>query len=188
MLITDTDVEVLKTSDNDFKGLFFQTNPMKNTFEAFPEFLALDGTYKLVDINVTVFLFLVEDSSCESEIVAVAVLTNEDKISVEWMIETFKKKNPASISTACIMTDKDMNERCVLRQYFPNANLLLCIFHTKRTFNREISCKKLGITESERENCLEVLDNMVNARSEASFEEQFQTLCQLLRKKLWNII
>jgi len=43
------------------------------------------------------------------------------------------------------MADKDMAERNVLAEKIPNAVLLICLFHTLRTFRREITTDKMGI-------------------------------------------
>ncbi|XP_030758562.1 uncharacterized protein LOC115884198 isoform X2 [Sitophilus oryzae] len=40
-------VAVLRDEDNNFRGLFIQSPTMKSTMKAFPEFLAVDATYKL---------------------------------------------------------------------------------------------------------------------------------------------
>jgi len=35
---------------------------MKNCFNSFPEIVFIDATYKLLDINISIYLMLVEDS------------------------------------------------------------------------------------------------------------------------------
>ena len=70
-----------------------------------------------------------------------------------------------------------MTERNVIKEQLPQANLLICLFHTLRSFRREISCDKLGISQSERIMCLELLSKMAYAQSEgayASFYVEFQ--------------
>ncbi|KAH9371277.1 hypothetical protein HPB48_011218 [Haemaphysalis longicornis] len=68
------------------------------------------------------------------------------------------------------MSDKDRLERDVLRS-FPSSRLLICVFHTLRTFKRKVSCAKLNIKPNERDSALELLQKMVDAKSEAMFEE-----------------
>ena len=74
--------------------------------------------------------------------------------------------------------DKDMTEREVLLSAkFPNAQLLICLFHTLRSFRREISTEKLGITSGRRTLCLELLQQMAYAQSEEIYLDlyaQFQ--------------
>lgn len=169
------DVEV-DMENKIFQGLFLQTPEMKKMMNSYPEFLAIDGTYKLLELNIPVFVFLVEDSNCQSEIVAVTLLANEEKERVEWMLNVFQKKNPSWTRTRSIMTDKDLTERALLKVKFPDAHHLLCVFHTLRTFNREVNTEKLGITLSQRNSCLEILQQMVYARSEDAFNDQLKKL------------
>jgi len=77
---------------DEFRGLFFQNNIMKNNFAAFPEIVFLDGTYKLLNFNGVVYLFLVEDSVESSEIAGVGILVVGSKtIYIDWLISSFKK-------------------------------------------------------------------------------------------------
>lgn len=44
-------------------GLFWQDRDMKRDFSNFPEMVFFDGTYKLLDINFTFYVFLVVDGN-----------------------------------------------------------------------------------------------------------------------------
>nr|CAH7734861.1 unnamed protein product [Callosobruchus chinensis]CAH7736672.1 unnamed protein product [Callosobruchus chinensis]CAH7748879.1 unnamed protein product [Callosobruchus chinensis] len=60
--------------------MFMQTCSMKKTMKAYPEFLGIDGTYKLLNIGIPVFLIVVEDGNCQTEIVCLCLLTTEVKL------------------------------------------------------------------------------------------------------------
>ncbi|CAI6376408.1 unnamed protein product [Macrosiphum euphorbiae] len=92
--------EVL-AEDKEFRGLFFQNEDMKRNFEAYPEIVLLDGTYKLLNFNGVVYLFIVEDSIGSSEIIAVGILVGEIKEYVNWLISTFKSISYASTHFLC---------------------------------------------------------------------------------------
>ena len=62
----------------------------------------------------------------------------------------FKKHNSSWTLTQCIMSDKDMTERNVLSEQFPQSKLLICLFHTLHTMQREVSTEKLGMSQGER--------------------------------------
>lgn len=66
------------------------------------------------------------------------------------------------------MTDKDISERAILAKSLPNASLL-CLFHTFRTFRREISTDKMGISTGQRNVCLELLQQMAYSPSEEKY-------------------
>ncbi|XP_065671008.1 uncharacterized protein LOC136089204 [Hydra vulgaris] len=122
---------------------------MHSAYNAFPEFLCMDATYKFLEIRLPVYILLCEDGAGESEIAAVGLLTREDAASLSWFIERFKSYNISWPKTSVFMTHKDLTERDVLRGAFPGVSLLLCLFHTLRTFSREITTVKLGITSGE---------------------------------------
>jgi zinc finger SWIM domain-containing protein 3 len=48
------------------------------------------------------------------------------------------------------MADKDFIERDALKAEFPEVSILICLFHVLRTFRREITTEKQGITAAER--------------------------------------
>ena len=76
------------------------------------------------------------------------------------------------------MTDKDLTERRVFAAAFPQAKLHLCLFHTLRSFSREVTQEKLGMRTGVPDSLLSIFNAMVNARSEEVFEQQ----CALLEE------
>lgn len=68
------------------------------------------------------------------------------------------------------MTDKDLTERDVLAKSFPSAQLLICLYHTFRSFRWEIAMDKMGINSGQRNFCLDMLQNMAYATSEKYLE------------------
>ncbi|XP_047142281.2 uncharacterized protein LOC124816845 isoform X2 [Hydra vulgaris] len=129
--------------------------------------------------DITTFVTTLKEKYSESEVAAVGLITNEDAASLSWFVETFKKNNCSWSKTNAIITDKDLNERDVLRASFPDASLLLCLFHTLRTFNREISTVKLGITSGQRTSCLELIQKLAYARSETQYNEFYDIFVSL---------
>ena len=171
------DVDVLVKEDNVFQGISFQDEGMKQVFASYPELLCSDATYKLLELRCPLYIMLVEDGNGQSEVAAAFLLVEENEQSLSCVIENFKQKNPQWEHTRVLMADKDMTEREVLSTKFPNAQLLICLFHTLRSFRREISTEKLGITSGQRSLCLELLQQMAYAQSEEIYLDlyaQFQ--------------
>ncbi|KAF2892324.1 hypothetical protein ILUMI_13848 [Ignelater luminosus] len=139
-----------------FKGLFISTPEMERNMEAWPEFLAFDGTYKLLKNGCTVYIFLFEDSNGESRIAGVGILSTEDKDTITWLIRSFKSLNPKWTHTKCIMTDKDLVEREVLKTEFP------------------VSCDKLGISKSERDLVLEYIVKSVYSKTPEEYNNLYE--------------
>ncbi|XP_065886150.1 zinc finger SWIM domain-containing protein 3-like isoform X3 [Dysidea avara] len=179
-LLTDkygASVEVFCNKDNEFRGLFFQDLQMREAFDAYPEIVFVDATYKLLQLGVPIYLFLCEDSNGLSEVVGVAMLVTEDADGMQWMVDAFKKYNSRWEKIRVVMADKDIGEQDVLKKCLPSAKILICLFHTLRSFRREISCDKLGISSGARTVSLELIQKMAYAKSEAEYNSlyvQFQ--------------
>lgn len=158
-------VEVTVTDDGVMNGIFFQDEEMKRMYDSFPEIMFVDATYKLNDLHMPLYIFLVEEGNGESEVVAVWMVVVEDTVSISQMAEIFKKHNPSWEKTKTIMSDKDFIERDALTSQFPDSSILICLFHVLRTFRREITCDKLGITSAERVLALEIMQKMAYAKT-----------------------
>ena len=130
---------------------------MKNLYNMFPEILLVDVTYKLLDLRIPVYLLLAVDDNGLSKIVALFILTEETKETIETVLNVFKAKNESWKKTKVIMSDNDFVEREAVRDCFTIASLLICLYHTLRTFRREVTCEKMGITSAQRLHTLEIL-------------------------------
>lgn len=119
---------------------------------------------------------MVEDGNGESEVAALGLMTNEEKDTLRWFFETFKRFNSSSENIKMFMTDKDMTERQVIKEIFPNVSLAICLFHVLRTFNREITCEKQNISPELRDHLKQVFEKMCYAQSEDDYNSLFQHL------------
>lgn len=128
-----------------------------------------DATYKLIDLKIPLYVLLVEDGNGQSEVAALGLLVNEEKETLAWFFKKFKELNPASINTRVFITDKDMKERTVLKSLFPESYMVICLFHTLRTFNREITCDKLGITPNQRDMSKHVFEKLCYSKNELEY-------------------
>lgn len=170
-------MEIYSDEKKNFLGLFFQDEEMKAAFRAYPELVCIDATYKLLELGLPLYVMLCEDSNGQSEIVSVCLLVVEDATSMAWMTDAFKKHNDKWNRIRVLMADKDIGERDVLKQSLPDVPVLICLFHTLRSFRREITCEKMGITAGQRTLCLELVQKMAYAPTEAQYDllyNQFQ--------------
>ncbi|XP_050056000.1 zinc finger SWIM domain-containing protein 3-like isoform X11 [Aphis gossypii] len=172
-------VEISVDSEENLVGLFIQDSMMQNIFEAFPEVVFADATYKLNNLRIPLYVLMVEDGNGESEVAALGLMTNEEKDTLRWFFETFKKFNSSSENIKMFMTDKDMTERQVIKEIFPNVSLAICLFHVLRTFNREITCEKQNISPELRDQLKQIFEKMCYAQS----EDDYNSLCQHLESK-----
>ena len=45
-----------KTKDGDFLGLYFQDQHMLDAFDSYPEYIALDATFKLINLGLPLYI------------------------------------------------------------------------------------------------------------------------------------
>ncbi|XP_047142204.1 uncharacterized protein LOC124816611 [Hydra vulgaris] len=145
---------------------------MKRFFSLYPELILMDATYKLTNLRMPLYIMLAVGPNGESEIVTIFVTASEDSVTLSEVLETFKSRNEKWTKIVTIFTDKDMAERDSIRTTFPNAVLLLCLFHVLRAMSREVTVLKMGISESQRIHALKSLQKMAYASSEIDFEKQ----------------
>jgi len=164
------------------QAIYFQTVEMKSMFMSYPEVLFIDATYKLNDLRMPLYVLMAIDGNGESEIVCLWIVQSEDKLTITNLLAEFKKHNENSSLIQCVMTDKDMTERGVIKKQLPQAGLVICLFHTLRTMRREISCEKLGISQSERVMSLELLSKMAYAPNEEAYLQIYNEFTQCVPK------
>ena len=169
-------MDLLVDESNTLRGVVFQDENMRDYMKCFPEVLFVDATYKLLEIRLPVYLTLCEDSMGNSEVVSVGMLATEDEESLTWMFQTLKDRNPDMYRVRVIVTDKDMKERHALHACFPDARLLLCLFHTLKAFRREVTCEKMGISAGQRTISFELLQRLAYSRSEAAYSTVYEQL------------
>ena len=137
---------------------------MKEDFQSYPEIIFIDVTYKLTELRLPVYIFLVEDSMGENEIAGVGLLMSENAESLRWLLSVFKGNN-VNDQPRVIMADKDFKERYILKECFPTASVLICLFHTLRSFKRELSDKRFSLSESQNITLKELFQKMCYARN-----------------------
>ncbi|XP_044587020.1 uncharacterized protein LOC123266707 [Cotesia glomerata] len=159
------------------KGIYFSTNEMRSDFQKWPEIVFLDGTYKLTNNDMTTMIFLVEDGNGRGQVVGVGLLATEERNVLEWMINAFKKDNEESCKNIkAFMTDKDLTERDVLKEIFPDVATYICIFHSLKTFKKVVNSSNMNLNSDEKLETLKVLESLVYASSEEQYNELYLEL------------
>lgn len=95
---------------------------------------------------------------------------------MEQLFESFMAENPNHDSVQVIITDKHCANLNVVANLFPNAVHHICVFHVSQIFNRNITTAKMQITVAERKLCLQILNNMIYAKSQDEFDALYNEL------------
>ena len=166
-------VELVKDEESNLRGVFFQDADMKTTFRGYPEVLFVDATYKLNELGLPLYVLLIEDGNGLSEIVAIWLVADESETTIQSMADLLIKRNPCTKDIKVVMADKDFTEREVFANAFPQASLLICLFHTLRTFRREVTVEKMVITVGQRAYALEMFQKMAYSRSVDEYDSYY---------------
>lgn len=182
-IYTGAIVEVSKDDNDVLSSVYFQTQEWRNMYTHFPELILIDATYKLNNLRMPLYIMMVVDGNGESEVIALWLVVHEDKTTIGHLMDTFIKHNDTS-NTRCIMADKDFTERQIFAEKIPGAELMICLFHTLRTFRREITPEKVGITAAQKVMVLELITKLVYARDEDEYCKFYQQLKETKLKQV----
>lgn len=177
-------MEVSKDDNNVLSNVYFQTQGWKAIYARYPELILIDATYKLNNLRMPLYVMLVVDGNGKSEVVALWLVVNEDKPTLSHLMDVFIKHNDTT-NTRCIMADKDITERNIFTEKIPGAVIMICLFHTLRTFRREITTEKVCINAAQRITVLEIISKLVYARNEEEYCKYYR---QLQDTKLKRVI
>ena len=169
---------------------------MKKSFAAWPEVVFIDGTYNLLKRKLVVLLICDQDANNFTQIIGVGLLANEEANTLKSLFYSFKKLNQdACQRIKCFMTDKDLTERSVLKEVFPEIALYICEFHVLKVFSRAITMAAMKITSQQRDTALDLLDKLTKSNSEEQYDYYYEKFCKTTPKtvvsyfnKNWHII
>ncbi|KAK7502609.1 hypothetical protein BaRGS_00006184 [Batillaria attramentaria] len=82
------------------------------------------------------------------------------------------------------MADKDWTERGVIHDEFPEAALLICLFHTLRSFRREVTEKTMACSQADRYYYLDILSKLTYSRSQEEYASHRPSLHETGNEKL----
>lgn len=166
-------------TNNSVQGVYFQDERMCHLYDKYPQLILFDATYKINNLNLSLFIQLCVDGNGETEVVSLYNCRNETREGIGAMLAVFKELNPNWHKTTVFIGDKDFADRSVYKEYFPDAVLQICLFHVLQIFNREVTTTKRDITTEERKNALEILQKLAYSESKASYDQLYSQLCDL---------
>ncbi|XP_043483483.1 uncharacterized protein LOC122511965 [Leptopilina heterotoma] len=105
---------------------------------------------------------------------------------MQWFVDTFKKKHPYWEKIKTVMADKDIYEREMFKNSFANGKILICLFHTERTFNMEITTGKLGITKGQMDTAKSIIQKIIYSNNEEEYYYLYNKLKAEVPKSVMN--
>ena len=89
---------------------------------------------------------------------------------------TYKARNSRWIDVKTVITDKDMTERLVFKSCLPSVNLQICLYHTLRTFSREVTMEKMKVPSTERTTALHPIEKLAYSQSREDYDNKYAEL------------
>ena len=157
---------------------------MKSQFERYPEIVLMDATHKTNNLDMPFYTMATIDGNGETQPVASFLVENEDEESIRCMMQLFKKGNPNWCKIEVFITDKDMTERNVIKSEIAQVHLQICLFHVMRTFHREVTMEKMGITSTERDTIKSQIKECAYSYSDDIYDERYSQLMEVCNDKV----
>ena len=146
-----------------------QTERMKNIWKCYSDILLMDSTFGLLVKKWSYFVILSINGEGQTEPVTWFVVKDETSKHLGLVFEYLKTSNNFEL-TQCFYTDKDFSERKVIRYYFKNAVLGLCLFHVKKAIQRMFTRRNLNLDDEEKKEELQKFDNLMLCRNQDEIE------------------
>uniref|UniRef100_A0A8D8RSP0 Zinc finger SWIM domain-containing protein 3 n=1 Tax=Cacopsylla melanoneura TaxID=428564 RepID=A0A8D8RSP0_9HEMI len=137
---------------------------------------------RLNNLYMPLYILMVINGNGQGQVAALFLLAHETSANISKMLLIFRQRNVISEATKVIFTDKDFSEREAIRQIFPHVNLLLCFFHTLKTFRSKMT--KLGLSNEERKKALHILQQIAYSSNEMEYEKYHDELLNLKNPKI----
>ena len=91
-------------------------------------------------------------------------------------INIFKAKTESWEKTKVIISEDDFVEREAFKDCFTNASFLICLHHTSRSFRREVTCEKMGITSAQRLHTLQIFQKIGYSKNDIEYAQNVESL------------
>ncbi|KAG3059407.1 hypothetical protein PI125_g25059 [Phytophthora idaei] len=106
-----------------------QTSIQKKCFFQWGDTLVMDWTHGTNNLGYHLCNLAVTTATGRGIPVIDFLALDQKAVTMENIVELFKRKNPSWKSIQTIVIDKDFVEGRVLNKAFPDAKVLLCQFH-----------------------------------------------------------
>eukprot|EP00477_Mikrocytos_mackini_P001087 GAHX01001168.1.p1 GENE.GAHX01001168.1~~GAHX01001168.1.p1 ORF type:complete len:645 (+),score=93.39 GAHX01001168.1:44-1978(+) len=168
-------LQIIKDIEDKPVAYLYQDQLMKDLWKTYGDCLLSDSTFSMVKKKWSLFAILCVNGEAYSEIVCWFLVKNETYIKLAQVFNRLKEVNDfEKIETW--LTDKDMSERKIIREYAKNVNLGLCFFHVKRAFNRYLNFRKTGWSKEEKANKIGMLYRILVSKNQEEHDSLVQRL------------
>ena len=125
--------------DGSLRVLAFATKEMLRLYNELPEILQMDGTYNITSHGLILFHMLITDSHLRGQTIFYAFVSEESGETIKRVVQIFVRFMSETSRTSTIVLDKDIREHNAIKEYLPNARILICQWHVMRAIKPQIN-------------------------------------------------
>ncbi|RAW30789.1 hypothetical protein PC110_g12868 [Phytophthora cactorum] len=124
---------VAKTAGGETGVISLATAHMHPIYGRFCEVLLVDSSHKTNRYNYQLLTFMATNEFGEGAVVQQALIEANGDWHMDRAIVHFKRSHPTRLNMQrVIVVDKDLNEVRALESHFPEARVLICLFHVNK--------------------------------------------------------
>ncbi|CAF3460435.1 unnamed protein product [Rotaria sp. Silwood2] len=142
---SDNSIKIKINENGTLECLYVQTMTMKTWFNKYSNILHLDSTFKINIENYQLYICLVQNAGLKGVPVAYCLMTTGNKDNLHFFYSAICEDNDIT-QTQVIMVDKDLTNLDILQEHFPQARILLCIFHVLKYLKIRVHELKISLT------------------------------------------
>ena len=110
--------------ENELQFIYIQLQRAVRFFEQANPILLVDGTYRVNNLKIPLYVFMTPDRAGYGRVIAVAFIASETSAIISKVFSAFKKNNPCALNIQTVIVDKSMtkiasiNENCLMQKIF----------------------------------------------------------------------
>ena len=137
--------------------------------------LIVDGTYGINDLKIPLYTIFGHGPDGKGKVMTHALVTRETTANLKFVLESYK--GSTEMVPHCVVMDKDCSEIVSSKSVFPDAQVLLCAFHTLKTF-KKVTAARVHCPKT-KERLRELLLLMVSGKTKENFDRSEEELLEI---------
>ena len=141
----------IEPSSQNVQNVSYSTSFMRDVFDMCPQVVFVDSTFCVNTNNYTLLGFMVMDPLGNGQLAQVSLQHSNNGANFEEAVRHFQATQPRWKDVRVFVCDKDLKEVNLLEKYFPQATVVLCLFHVEKHFREECTKDKYKLSKEQRD-------------------------------------
>ena len=166
-------VNILKNKRGKIQAVQVTTAAMKKAYNGCrPDTIQIDTTFNLEEskYKCSGVLFL-NPATNKGELVSISFMVDETSESLKFVLSAFR--DISHHRPTAVLIDKDFTEIKILKELFPTARILLCLFHVPKYIRSKV-LTTAAESQEKKEELYELFEGLMHAPDEEEFDKKLQ--------------